>query len=116
VSLRALASPPPHHCTRPSTPALSPLSLHDALPIFPTGPRPTASSSASTALWATAEPMPSSTRPPRSATQPCPGGCTSTIPTDPTPPSEASHQSPDLPTSLDITASTLLPLPSLAVE
>ena len=61
----------------------------------PTGPRPTARSNASTAPWPTAGPTPGSTTQPSSATPPCPAGCTSTITTVPTPPSEASHRSPD---------------------
>src|SRR5699024_8610869 len=61
----------------------------------PTGPRPTARSNASTALWAMAGLTRSSIPPQRHATKPYLDGFTSTITTDPTPPSEASHQSPD---------------------
>ena len=62
----------------------------------PTDRRPTARSNASTAPsadgWAYARLY--DLRAER-ATQPCPAGSTSTITTEPTPPSEASHQSPD---------------------
>ncbi len=61
----------------------------------PTGPRPTAKSNDSTAPSPTAGPTPASTSQPNSATPPCPAGCTSTITTEPTPPSEADRQSPD---------------------
>ena len=61
----------------------------------PTGHRPTARSNASTAPWPTAGPTPASTTQKPNAEPPCPAGSTSTITTDPTPPSEASHRSPD---------------------
>jgi hypothetical protein len=57
--------------------------------------RPTARSNDSTAPWPTAGPTPASTSPPNSATPLYRAGCTSTIITEPTPPSEASHLSPD---------------------
>jgi hypothetical protein len=60
----------------------------------PTGPRPTARSNDSTAPWPTAGPTPATTSQKPNAAQPCPAGCTSTITTEPTPPSEASHPSP----------------------
>lgn len=50
---------------------------------------------ASTAPWPMAGPTPASTTQKPNAEQPCPDGCTPTITTEPTPPSEASHRSPD---------------------
>ena len=55
----------------------------------PTGPRPTARSNDSTAPWPTAGPTPGSTNQPNNATPPYRAGCTSTITTEPIPPSEA---------------------------
>ena len=82
---------PPTGPTPGATPALSWASSPNAP--GPTGPRPTARSSASTAPWPTAGPTPASTTPKQTAEPPYRAGCTSTITTDPTPPSEASHQS-----------------------
>ena len=48
----------------------------------------------STAPWPTAGPTPASTNPPNTATADYRAGCTSTITTEPTPPSEAAHRSP----------------------
>ena len=59
----------------------------------PTGPRPTARSNASTAPWPTAGPTPASTTQKPPAEKPCPHGCTSTITTEPTAPSEAYRRS-----------------------
>jgi transposase len=61
----------------------------------PTGPRPTARSNGSTAPSPTAGPTPASTHQKPSAGTPYRAGSTSTITTEPTPPSEADHQSPD---------------------
>lgn len=59
-----------------------------------TGHRPTARSNDFTAPSPTAGPTPGSTNQPSIATQPYPPGSTSTITTEPTPPSAVAHQSP----------------------
>lgn len=59
-----------------------------------TGPRPTARSNASTAPWPMVGPTPVSTPQKPNAAPHSRAGCTSTITTEPTPPSEANHHSP----------------------
>ena len=59
------------------------------------GPKPMGRLSDSTAPSQTVGPMPGSTSQLNSATPPYRAGCISTITTEPTPPSEAAHRSPD---------------------
>jgi hypothetical protein len=76
------ATPAPHSTSATNGPA-------------PTDHKPTARSNASTAPWPTGGPTPATTCQKPNADKPSQAGSTPTITTDPTPPSEANHPSPD---------------------